>query len=55
MSEQDKQPTQPRGKDSKGEPAEPIEIPVPKRETIDALIRQAARRSPERQRPSDRA
>jgi hypothetical protein len=36
------QPTQPKGKDEHGEPHEPIEIPVPKREEFERLVRRAA-------------
>jgi len=40
-----KQKTQPKGKDKRtGKPAEPIEIPVPKRGTVESLLRRAARR-----------
>jgi hypothetical protein len=39
-----KQKTQPRGTDDKGEPAKPIEIPVPKRGTFDKLVKRAAKR-----------
>jgi hypothetical protein len=34
--------TQPKGKDKDGNPAEPIEIPVPKVSTIRAAIRKLA-------------
>jgi hypothetical protein len=41
-----KQPTQPKGKDARGRPAKPIEIPVPKRADIDRLLKQAAQPLP---------
>lgn len=37
------QKTTPKGKDKSGKPYEPIEIPVPKRGTIENLIRRAAK------------
>jgi hypothetical protein len=41
------QKTQPKGKDKRtGEPAKPLEIPVPKRDEIDGLLKRAAK--PER-------
>jgi hypothetical protein len=40
-----KQKTQPKGKDKRtGQPAEPIEIPVPKRKQFEALLKRAALR-----------
>jgi hypothetical protein len=36
------QKTTPKGKDKSGKPHEPIEIPVPKRGTVENLIRRAA-------------
>lgn len=36
------QPTQPKGRDKDGNPAEPVEIPVPKIGTIRAAIRKLA-------------
>ena len=42
---QPKQKTQPKGKNKRtGDAAEPIEIPVPKRREIDALLTKAAKR-----------
>jgi hypothetical protein len=39
-----KQKTQPKGKDKRtGEPAKPLEIPVPKREEIEGLLKRAAK------------
>lgn len=41
----DRKPTQkttPKGKDKRGKPHEPIEIPVPKRGEVENLIRRAA-------------
>jgi hypothetical protein len=44
-SQRPKQKTQPKGKDKKtGKPAEPVEIPVPKRRDFDALLKRASRR-----------
>ncbi|MGI9019125.1 MAG: hypothetical protein ACR2G3_00245 [Solirubrobacterales bacterium] len=38
-----KQKTQPRGKDKRtGEPAKPLEIPVPKRKAFDALLQRVS-------------
>jgi hypothetical protein len=46
--------TQPRGIDPKtGEPYEPIEIPVPKREDIEDLLSRAARPLPKSDEPDD--
>lgn len=39
------QPTQPKGKDEKGRPHSPVEIPVPKRSTFDKLLGKAAKPS----------
>lgn len=39
-----KQKTTPKGKNKTGKPYEPIEIPVPKRSTFDALVKRAAKR-----------
>jgi hypothetical protein len=36
------QPTQPKGKDKDGNPAEPVQIPVPKVSTFRAAIRKVA-------------
>jgi hypothetical protein len=37
------QKTQPKGKDKRtGEPAKPLEIPVPKREEIEVLLKRAS-------------
>ena len=36
------QPTQPKGKDKHGNPAEPVQIPVPKVSTFRAAIRKVA-------------
>lgn len=43
-----KQKSTPKGKDKSGKPYEPIEIPVPKREDVESLIKRAAqpRRKP---------
>jgi hypothetical protein len=38
-----KQKTQPRGVDGQGKPHEPVEIPVPKREAFDKLVKRAAK------------
>lgn len=35
------QRTQPKGRDDKGEPAKPIDIPVPKRSEFDRLLAKA--------------
>jgi hypothetical protein len=35
------QRTQPKGKDAQGEPAKPIEIPVPKRNDFEQLLKRA--------------
>jgi hypothetical protein len=40
--EQPTQLTQPKGKDKDGNPAEPVEIPVPKVSTIRAALRKVA-------------
>jgi hypothetical protein len=45
------QPTQPKGKDKDGNPAEPVEIPVPKVSTFRAAIRKVAQPN----RPRDKA
>jgi hypothetical protein len=37
------QKSQPRGVDDKGQPAKPIDIPVPKREDFDKLLRRATK------------
>jgi hypothetical protein len=44
------QPTQPKGRDSEGNPAKPVEIPVPKISTFRAAIRKVAQpvRQPKR-------
>lgn len=39
-----KQQTQPKGKKRSGEPHEPVEIPVPKRDEVDRLLKRAAKR-----------
>lgn len=38
------QKTTPKGKDKNGRPYEPIEIPVPKRETFENLVRKASKK-----------
>jgi hypothetical protein len=45
MADKDQEPTQltqPKGKDKDGNPAEPVEIPVPKVSTFRAAIRKVA-------------
>ena len=43
-----KQKTQPKGKDKRtGKPAEPLEIPVPKRGDFSSLLKKAARKLPQ--------
>jgi hypothetical protein len=37
------QQTKPRGKDERGEPAKPVEIPVPKRSAWERVLSRAAR------------
>jgi hypothetical protein len=44
------QKTQPRGKKADGSPPDPIEIPVPKREDFDKLVKRAAKGSSKRRR-----
>jgi hypothetical protein len=38
-----KQKTKPRGKDERGEPYEPIEIPVPKKKDVLRILKKSAR------------
>ena len=40
------QKTQPKGKDDQGQPAKPIDIPVPKRSEWDKALRKVARAKP---------
>jgi hypothetical protein len=44
-----KQKTQPKGIDPKtGKPYEPVEIPVPKKEDFDQMLKRAAKGSPKK-------
>jgi len=47
-----KQKTQPKGKDAKGNPAEPVEIPVPKRKDFDSLLKRAEDPPAKREKPA---
>jgi hypothetical protein len=46
MADERREPTQqsqPRGTDEDGKPHKPVEIPVPKRDEIDRLLKKAAK------------
>ncbi len=45
-SAQPTQPTQPKGRDKDGKLYEPIEIPVPKEDDFEKLVRRAVKRQP---------
>jgi hypothetical protein len=45
MAEKRKQKTQPKGKDKRtGKPADPIDIPIPRRKQFEDMLRRAALR-----------
>jgi hypothetical protein len=43
-----KQKTKPRGKDERGEPYEPIEIPVPKKRDVLRILKKSAQPVPKK-------